>query len=63
MVAEGLVFKSKKAEEVFKIVQSMPPLTDEDARKMVEAIERVTGRRHPLRKVRRKNEAAKAPPA
>jgi hypothetical protein len=39
----------------------MPPLTDEDARKMVEAIERVTGRRHPLRKVRRKNEAAEAP--
>jgi hypothetical protein len=60
-MAKGLVFKSKKAAEVFRIVQSMPPLTDEDARKMVEAIERVTGRRHPLRKVRRKNETAEAP--
>jgi len=60
-MAKGLVFKSKKAAEVFRIVQSMPPLTDEDARKMVEAIERVTGRRHSSRKVKRKNEAAEAP--
>jgi hypothetical protein len=61
MVAKGLTFKSKEAEEVFKILQSMPSLTDEDARKVVEAIERVTGRRHPLRKVRRKHAATKAP--
>jgi hypothetical protein len=60
-MAKDLAFKSKKAAEVFRIVQSMPPLTDEDARKMVEAIERVTGRRHPLRKVRHKNEATEAP--
>ncbi len=41
-------FKSKKAEKIYKRFVRMPALTDEEARKMVEAIERVTGRKHPL---------------
>ncbi|WP_158531639.1 hypothetical protein [Meiothermus sp. Pnk-1] len=47
------VFKSKKAKEVYQLIMSLPPLTDEQARKMVKAIERVTGRRHPIRPIRR----------
>ncbi|GIW27282.1 MAG: hypothetical protein KatS3mg070_0645 [Meiothermus sp.] len=49
------VFKSKKAEEVYQLIINLPPLTDEQARKMVKAIERVTGRRHPVRPIRRSN--------
>lgn len=49
------VFKSKKAEEVYQLIMNLPPLTDEQARKMAKAIERVTGRRHPIRPIRRSN--------
>lgn len=55
MAAAKPVFKSKKAEEVYQLIMGLPPLTDEQARKMVKAIERVTGRRHPVRPIRRSN--------
>lgn len=48
-MAERLVFRSKKAEKVYRIICSMPPLSDEDALKMVKAIQRITGRRHRVR--------------
>lgn len=48
-MAERLVFRSKKAEKVCRIISSMPPLSDEDALKMVKAIQRITGRRHRIR--------------
>lgn len=41
------VFKSKKAKAVYEIIRTLPPLSDEQARQMIDAVERVTGRRHP----------------
>lgn len=48
-----LTFKSKQAEKVWEIFSSLPPLSDEDAKRMVQAIQKVTGRRHPLRSPKR----------
>ncbi|WP_299428551.1 hypothetical protein [uncultured Meiothermus sp.] len=58
-----MAFKSKKAKVVYDIIRSLPPLTDAQAKQMVDAIERVTGRRHPLRPVRRKNANTHANPS
>ncbi|WP_135257646.1 hypothetical protein [Thermus caldilimi] len=58
MAMERLTFKSEKARQVYDIIQSMPPLTDEDAERMVKAIEKVTGRRHRVGKVKRHAVAA-----
>ncbi len=40
------VFKSKKAKEVYDIICSLPPLSEAQAKQMVDAIEKWTGRRH-----------------
>ncbi|GAA6756956.1 hypothetical protein Thermus77420_24330 [Thermus thalpophilus] len=59
----AVTFRSKKAEAVYKIICSLPPLTDEQVKAMVEAIAKVTGRRHPVRPIRGEREAPKADPS
>jgi hypothetical protein len=59
----AIAFKSKKAKAVYDIIRSLPPLTDAQAKQMVDAIERVTGRRHPLRPVKRHNPNTQAHPS
>ena len=52
------VFKSKKAKAVYEIIRTLPPQSDEQARQMIDAVERVTGRRHPFRPMKRTTEKA-----